>query len=167
MLTGLYALTASEGIGVEFALLPRPLLGLYDYRPGEPPFILLHNKLQNDRKLLRCVFAEELGHHFTGVGNLMAFTCTDNKCTYSAQKYERLALWWAIEYLTPLDKIIQAGNSGIFLTWELAEYFDVTERFMGTSLKLYFEKGEIKLSKKLSDCGRDSLNTILRGEGEW
>ena len=79
MLTELYALAASEDIGVEFALLPRPLLGLYDYRPGEPPFILLHNKLQNDRKPLRCVFAEELGHHFTGVGNLMVLTCADNK----------------------------------------------------------------------------------------
>ena len=149
MPTELYTLAASEGVGVEFALLPRPLLGLYDYRPGEPPFILLHNKLQNDRKLLRCVFAEELGHHFTGVGNLMAFTCTDNKCTYSAQKYERLAIWWAIEYLIPFDKLVQAVNSGIFLTWKLAEYFDVTERFMGLSIKLYNQKKGGLMIKKL------------------
>ena len=149
MLTELYTLAASEGIGVEFVLLPRPLLGLYDYRPGEPPFILLHNKLQNDRKLLRCVFAEELGHHFTGVGNLMAFTCADSKCTYSAQKYERLAIWWAIGYLIPFDKLVQAVNSGIFLTWKLAEYFDVTERFMGLSIKLYNQKKGGLMIKKL------------------
>ena len=38
---GLYAIAAAEGIGVDFAPIPDPLLSLYDARPGKPSMILL------------------------------------------------------------------------------------------------------------------------------
>lgn len=44
MRNGLFKIAAAEGIGVDFAQIPTPLLGLYDYMPGETPMILLHEK---------------------------------------------------------------------------------------------------------------------------
>ena len=78
---------------------------------------------------------------------------------YIVAKYEKLAIFWAVEYLMPLDKLIEAINSGLFLTHEIAEYFDVTCRFAGTGIKLYFEKRrnamlkllKLKLLKKLPE----------------
>jgi len=153
MTAQLYSLAKSEGIIVGFYEFPSPvLLGAYYHRSNNPPVILLHKKIEHRRRLLRCIFAEELGHHFTASFDLMAFARTDKK--YIARKYEKLAIFWAVQYLMPLDKLIEAVNSGLFLTHELAEYFNVTERFAGTGIKLYFEKRRdymIKLLKKLPE----------------
>lgn len=143
----LFKLAAAEGIGVKFAYLPRPLLGLYDSRPKEQPAIILHNNIYDNRRLLRCILAEELGHHFTSAGNLLAFARSDKKTI--ALKQEKQAVWWAVQHLMPLNELIIAVNSGLFLTYELAEHFDVTERFCGTGIKLYFEKKNRKLLKGL------------------
>lgn len=148
----MFILADKEGIGCSFFDLPYPLLGLYDSRPSEQPIILLDNSLKKNRKLLRCVFAEELGHHFTTGFDLMAFARSDKQ--YIVAKHEKLAIFWAVEYLMPLDKLIEAINSGLFLTHEIAEYFDVTCRFAGTGIKLYFEKRRnamLKLLKKLPE----------------
>lgn len=133
----LFHLAEIEGIGVFFAVLPGPLLGLYDNRVEGLPIILLHEKIRRNQRLLRCILAEELGHHFTSSGNLLAFACTQN-CLYIKQEMQ--AAWWAAQHLVPFERLKKCINSGLFSTWELAEHFDVTERFMGTSLMLYFQK---------------------------
>jgi hypothetical protein len=137
---GLFEIAAAEGIGVKFIKLPAPLLGLYDSRPGEPPMILLHEKTRKDQKLFRCIFAEEIGHHFTLARNIMAFAVSSR---YIYNKYDQLALWWATQHLVPFESLAKAINSGIYFTHELAEHFDVTERFMESSLKLYYEKARL------------------------
>ncbi len=142
----LFLLAEEEGIGCAFFDLPYPLLGLYDYRCNEIPMILLDNSLKKDRKLLRCVLAEEIGHHFTTSQNIMVFSRKDN---YMYMKYEKLALWWATKYLMPLKELIKAINGGLFLTHEIAEHFEVTERFAGIGLKLYIEKENRALLKGL------------------
>lgn len=134
----LFHLAEREEVRCFFVSLPSPFLGLYDNRPGEPPVIFLHKKIRHNRCLLRCILAEELGHHFTSSGNLLAFARSDKKAIFLKQ--ERLAVWWAVQHLIPMDKLIETVNSGLFSIWELAEHFDVTERFMGTSLMLYFQK---------------------------
>ncbi len=89
MSDSLYQIAAAEGIGVSFASLPEPLLGLYDSQPGETPLKLLHEKTRYNRKLLRCILAEELGHHFTGGTNMMVFAISER---HVYNKYDRLAL---------------------------------------------------------------------------
>ena len=141
----LFHLAEREEVRCFFVSLPSPFLGLYDNRPGEPPVIFLHKKIRHNRCLLRCILAEELGHHFTSSGNLLAFARSDKKAIFLKQ--ERLAVWWAVQHLIPMDKLIETVNSGLFSTWELAEHFNVTERFMGTSLRLYCEKNKTKMVK--------------------
>lgn len=136
MSDALFSLAASEKIECRFASLPAPFLGLYDNRPGETPIILLHSDLKNNRRLLRCILAEELGHHFTSSGSLLVFARSDKACI--AMKQERAAMWWAVQHLIPINKLKTAVEDGICLAYELAEYFDVTERFMGTALRLYY-----------------------------
>ena len=143
----LYFLAHSEGIIYRYVDLPAPFLGLYDARSEEPPLILLHENIKDNRRLLRCIFAEELGHHFTSSGNLLAFARSDKACV--ALKQERLALWWAVRRLVPISALTKAIESGLVLTNELAEHFDITERFMGTSLNLYFDKRRTLLEKYL------------------
>jgi Zn-dependent peptidase ImmA (M78 family) len=134
----LFEIAEKENVLVDFVELPWDILGVYYYVEPDPPVILLHKKTEHRRRLLRCVLAEELGHHFTTAFDLIAFA-RSNKA-YMARKYEKKAILWAVEYLIPLDKLVAAVNSGLFLTHELAEYFDVTCRFMGTGINLYYEK---------------------------
>ena len=127
----------SEKITCRFAALPKPFLGLYDIRPRESPVILLHTNLKDNHKLLRCVLAEELGHHFTKTGSVLAFA---RNTPYRYEKNEQPTIRWAVEYLLPQDKLVAVIDSGVFSTHELAEHFDVTEGFMGTALRIYCDK---------------------------
>ncbi len=133
----LYRIAVAEGIGVHIAPLPEPLLGLYDSRPGETPMIILHDSNRDNRKLLRCILAEEIGHHFTCAMDMMAFAMVE---CYIYSKYDRLALWWAVNYLVPFQQFLDAIRSGHKTVHALAEHFDVTEHFMTTTLKLYKAK---------------------------
>ncbi|NLL58134.1 MAG: ImmA/IrrE family metallo-endopeptidase [Firmicutes bacterium] len=153
MSADLFNLAEKEGILVDFYYLPCDILGAYYHAKNKPPVILLHKNIKHHRRLLRCIFAEELGHHFKSVyGNNYLFFARAGK--YLAAKYEKLAIFWAVEYLMPLDRLAEAVNSGLFLTHEIAEFFDVTELFAGTGIKLYFEKRRdymVKLLKKLPE----------------
>lgn len=133
----LFALAEKENILVGFFDLPWGILGAYYYIEPDPPVILLHKEIRDNRRLLRCIFAEELGHYFTTMHDLLAFARTHK---HAATKYENIAQWWATQYLVPLNRLKEAVSSGVTTTYDLAEYFDVTERFMGTSLRLYREK---------------------------
>lgn len=75
------------------------------------------------------MLAEELGHYYTTVGNIL-----DKKKTIN-RKLERRARAWAYQKLTPLDKLIQAHNEGIRTRYEMAEYLGVTERFLEATIR--------------------------------
>jgi hypothetical protein len=132
----LFYLAQAEGIICRYVYLPVPFLGLYDARAGEPTLILLHETLKQKRCLLRCILAEELGHHFTSSGNLLAFARSDK--SFITLKQEKNAMWWAVQQLVPIKELISAVEDGLVLTHELADHFGVTERFMGTALRLYY-----------------------------
>jgi Zn-dependent peptidase ImmA (M78 family) len=81
-----------------------------------------------------CVLAEELGHYYTTAGNILDQKISTNR------KLERRALAWAFRRLVPLDKLIEAFEAGIRSRHELAEYLQVTEKFLDAALKYYKEK---------------------------
>lgn len=78
-----------------------------------------------------CVLAEELGHHYTTVGNIMNQTDTANR------KQEHRARLWAYNKLIGLQGIIKAYNAGCQNYHETAEYLDVTEEFLKEAITCY------------------------------
>ena len=81
-----------------------------------------------------CILAEEIGHHYTTVGNILDQSKLDNR------KQERRARVWAHERLIPLARFVQAHRDGIRNHHELAEYLGVTEQFLHEAIERYKEK---------------------------
>jgi len=81
-----------------------------------------------------CVLAEELGHYYTSVGDILDQSKIENR------KQERRARAWAYERLVSLKKLIEASNQGIRNRYELAEFLGVSERFIDEAIQYYKEK---------------------------
>lgn len=78
-----------------------------------------------------CVLAEELGHHYTTVGNILDQNDIENR------KQERKARAWAYEKMIPLSSIKQAFAAGHYEPWVIAEYLDIDERFLKEAMQYY------------------------------
>jgi Zn-dependent peptidase ImmA (M78 family) len=81
-----------------------------------------------------CILAEEIGHYFTTHGDILDQTKTENR------RQEKRARNWAYEKLVPLDKVIEAYDSGVRNRFELALYLDVIEEFLEEAIIHYKEK---------------------------
>ncbi|PTM59586.1 ImmA/IrrE family metallo-endopeptidase [Desmospora activa] len=126
---------AYEGIHVMFSKLEGRILAYYAVDAGQA-FIVLSESLKKDTAILRCVLAEELGHHYTSVGIGVPVTHTLYRDRNKLTQDEHRAKRWAAEYLLPLDKLLRAFRKGIRHLWELAEYFRVTEEMIRFRLKM-------------------------------
>lgn len=82
----------------------------------------------------KCVLAEELGHHYTSVGNILDQTDTSNR------KQERRARVWAYCKLLSLDDLIDSYKCGCTNRYEIADHLNVTEEFLIDCLAYYREK---------------------------
>jgi len=80
---------------------------------------------------MACVLAEELGHYYTTVGNILDQSKAENR------KQERRARGWAYERLVSLKSLIEASKQGIRNRYELAEYLGVSERFVEEAIEYY------------------------------
>ncbi|MDG0765417.1 ImmA/IrrE family metallo-endopeptidase [Bacillus halotolerans] len=107
--------------------LSRRIKGLYS-----DGIVWINKKLSNTEK--RVVLAEELGHHFTTAGQIL------DQSTIQNRKQELRARNWAYKKLVPLNKIVQAHKAGIKNRYELAEFLNVTEKFLDEALKRYIEE---------------------------
>lgn len=81
-----------------------------------------------------CVLAEELGHHYTTVGDIMDQTDVSNR------KQERHARIWAYHKLLSLNDMIDSYKCGCRNRFEIAEHLNVTEKFLVDCLEYYKEK---------------------------
>lgn len=81
-----------------------------------------------------CILAEELGHYYTTIGNIL------DQGKYENRKQERRARAWAYERLVSLTSLIEAAKQGIRNRYELAEYLGVSERFIEEAAQYYKEK---------------------------
>lgn len=95
--------------------------------------IALSDKLVTVREK-KCVLAEEFGHYHTTVGNILDLNNTCNR------KQELKARKYAYEKLITLEDLIKASYEGCTNTYELAEYLDVTEKFLKDTLEHYQNK---------------------------
>lgn len=81
-----------------------------------------------------CVLAEELGHHYTTVGDILDQSDVWNR------KQELQARTWAYDEVLGLDSIITAHKRGCKTIYEMAEYLEVTESFLADMLKRYCDR---------------------------
>lgn len=111
---------------------------VHDFDLGDKDFeglyidgnIALSSKLQTYTKKA-CILAEELGHHYTTVGNIL------DQRNISNQKQERTARIWAYEKIVPKSAIYTALENGYTTIWDISEYLDVDEEFLKSALIYY------------------------------
>lgn len=91
-----------------------------------------------DRKMTsiekKCTLAEELGHHFTTVGDITDQTKVENR------KQERIARKWGYERTVPISDLAEAINYKVRSRYEMAEYLEVTEEYLEEAIKYYKQK---------------------------
>ena len=109
----------------------------------EKPFRTFDGRIKNNKIYLRqdmshankkCVLAEELGHHYTTVGNILDQSDAGNR------KQEYQARIWAYDRLVGLTGIIDCYKAGCQTISEMAEYLEVTEQFLREALERYRQK---------------------------
>lgn len=82
----------------------------------------------------KCVLAEELGHHYTSVGNIL------NMEDLSNRKQERQARLWGYNKLIGLTGIVNAFESGCQSAYETAEFLEVTVEYLQECIDCYRDK---------------------------
>lgn len=81
-----------------------------------------------------CVLAEEIGHYYTTSGNIL------DQSKISNRKQELKARMWAYDKLVGLSGIIGGYQARCQNRHELAEYLNVTEKFLQDAIDCYKEK---------------------------
>lgn len=81
-----------------------------------------------------CVLAEELGHYYTSVGNILDMTVPENR------KQERQARLWAYNKQIGLTGLIRAYEAGCQSRYETADYLEVTEESLTECIECYRNK---------------------------
>lgn len=81
-----------------------------------------------------CVLAEELGHHYTTVGNILDQTDVMNR------KQEYRARLYGYNLKIGLRGLIQAVESGCRNLYEMAEFLDATEEYLAEAIQCYHSK---------------------------
>ena len=87
---------------------------------------------------LKVCLSHELGHELRS-----AFYNIRNTLETRERQEER-ANRWAVENLIPVEDLKAAVESGCKTTYELAEYFDVTEDFIREACRIHKLEGKIK-----------------------
>lgn len=81
-----------------------------------------------------CVLAEELGHHYTTVGNILDMESIQNR------KQERQARLHGYNRLIGLAGLIEAYEHGCRNRYEIAEFLEVTDKFLEDCINCYRDK---------------------------
>lgn len=81
-----------------------------------------------------CILAEELGHYYTSVGDILDLRDINN------QKQETTARKWAVNKLLKIEKLIDSAKHGCESLFEIAEYLDVSEDFLRESISVFRQK---------------------------
>ena len=81
-----------------------------------------------------CVLAEEMGHHYTTVGNILNMESIQNR------KQERQARLHGYNRLIGLVGLIEAYEHGCQNRYEIAEFLEVTDEFLEDCINCYRDK---------------------------
>lgn len=93
----------------------------------------LNRKIETNVKR-GCILAEEIGHYYTGVGNILDQQDAGNR------KQERRGRIWSYDKMIGLSGIVSAYERHCANLYEMAEYLDVTEEMLQAALDYYAQK---------------------------
>lgn len=103
--------------------------GIYFHVPGIPPTIGIPKFIDNNRCRYLSILTEEVGHHFTTLGDL-----TEKSNNYSQKleknKKERKAKLWAANFLISDEDFVQALYNCISTRCDMCDYFNVTNEIL-------------------------------------
>lgn len=103
--------------------------GVYFNVPGIPPTIGIEKSIINDRCMYLSILAEELGHHFTTLGDL---TIKSNNYSEKLQKNkkENIAKSWAANFLISDEEFVQALYHCISTPCDICDFFNITDEIL-------------------------------------
>lgn len=81
-----------------------------------------------------CILAEELGHHYTAVGNILDQSSVENR------KQELYGKIWAYNNQIGLTGLINAYKNHCQSAHEVSEYLGITDEFLNDALTYYRSK---------------------------
>lgn len=112
--------------------LPPTIMGAY-VKSKNADVILINKNIKSIIEK-RMIMAEEIGHYFTTYGDI-----SNQENTYS-RKLEKIARRWAYERLVSVDLLVEAFEKGITDKFELADFLNVSERFLDYAVGYYKHK---------------------------
>jgi len=144
----LEALCLTENITLKFYNTDTPMLGYY-FSDGDFNLILINELIKSDTKKYRSVLAEELGHHFTTIGDQSPRQYMHYRDRLELDRYEKLAMKWATNYLLPTTLVLGGIRSNKACSLEdMADTYDVTDNFLLEKFKfMAFENMHWKLDE--------------------
>ena len=153
----LFLLAEKEKINITYIPLRKyrnSLWGLYfSGQSGGTPSIYLDLELYNNPrlyKLARCILAEELGHHFTGIGSSVFKIHGSYSLERKMSADDQKALRWATGKLIPTGEITALLKKGRHLHIDLADYFGVTAWFMFRKMEFLQHQARAKQHQELN-----------------
>lgn len=161
-LTDIYNLIEKENIILdEINFKQNNIEGIYFKVPGLSPTIGINKNIVSDTRKYISILAEELGHHFTSIGDLSA-ECITYTQKINKSRQEKRARIWAANYLISDKEINGAILQNIGNIYDLAIHFNVTEEIIKYKLlSIYLKEDKynnIKLSIKDKEVTYDCCN---------
>ncbi|HYE82652.1 MAG TPA: ImmA/IrrE family metallo-endopeptidase [Clostridia bacterium] len=126
---------SDELIVDDASVLPSSVKGFYAAE-DKGNIVLLNKDLKTVNERV-CILAEEVGHHFTTVGDITDLSKTVNR------KQEEKARRWAVRRIASLKDIISAFEAGCRTKEELTDHLNITEEFLLWSIDYYKKKYEL------------------------
>jgi Zn-dependent peptidase ImmA (M78 family) len=123
---------------IQLIVLPMPqkVQGFYSFSDSNPR-IALNSNLSESSSKYRCVLAEELGHHYTSIGELPTVAGMPYYNRIQHDRSESRAVRWAINFLIPTEQLLYViEDYSLSCLQELADAFVVTVEFI--QYKLYY-----------------------------
>lgn len=96
--------------------------------------IALNRRRLSTTKEKICTLAEERGHYYTSVGDIIDLSVDENR------KQELKARLWAYNTKIGLRGLVAAFEHGCQSQEEIADYLNVTEKFLVDAIECYREK---------------------------
>ncbi|GAA0069222.1 hypothetical protein UT300003_07450 [Clostridium sardiniense] len=149
-ITNIYNLIEEENIILEEVTFKQSNIeGIYFKVPGLSPTIGIHKSIVSDTKKYISVLAEELGHHFTSIGDLST-ECVTYTQKINRSKQEKRARIWAANFLISDDEIVGALTHNINTLYGLSDHFNVTEEIIKYKLLSIYLKEDKYNSTRLT-----------------